>query len=71
MRTPVERKFLEILADQPQGRCAFRPIKFEEARREFQGLIDDGLIKERRLGLNPGFQILPAGRAFLNPIGDE
>lgn len=71
MRTPTERKFLEILAGQPQGRCGFRQIKFDEALREFKGLIDDGLIRERRLGSNPGFQLTEAGRAYLNPTGDQ
>lgn len=71
MKTSVERMFLALLSEQPQGRCGFRPIPFESARRQFQGLLDDGLIKERRLGSNPGFQITPEGRAYLNPTGDE
>lgn len=70
MRTPTERKFLALLAEQPQGRCGFRPLRFEEALREFQGLLDDGLVRERRLGSNPGFQLTVAGRAYLNPTGD-
>jgi len=70
MNTPTERKFLDLLAAQPQGRCGFRPIKFEEALREFQGLLDEGLIRERHLGSNPGFQLTDAGRAYLNPTGD-
>lgn len=71
MRTPVERKFLAHLGTLHQGRCGFRPVVYEEARREFAGLLDDSLIRERHLGSNPGFQITPEGRAFLNPTGDE
>lgn len=68
--SPAERQFLTLLSALHQGRCGFRPIPFEKARREFQGLLDAGLVRERRLGSNPGFQITPEGRAYLNPTGD-
>ena len=71
MRTPAEKQFLALLGTLHQGRCGFRPVPFEKARNEFSGLLEDGLIKERHLGSNPGFQLTDAGRAYLNPTGDE
>jgi len=71
MRTPTERAFLSELAARTKGRCGYSPEDYEKALPHLQGLIDDGLIVPRRLGLNPGFQILPAGRAYLNPTGDQ
>jgi hypothetical protein len=71
MRTPAEKQFLALLGTLHQGRCGFRPVAYEKARREFGGLLDDGLIRERRLGSNPGFQLTEAGRAYLNPTGDQ
>lgn len=71
MRTDLERRFLSRLAEAPKGRVGYsRASDYEAARVQFLGLIEDGLIVERRLGLVPGFQITAKGRAYLNPQGD-
>lgn len=65
MRTELEKQFLAELAKRHQGRCGYSAEDFDKARPHLVGLIDDGLIRERRLGLNLGFQITEAGRAYV------
>lgn len=72
MRTDIERRFLARLAEAPKGRVGYsKASDFETVRPHLLPMIDDGLIVERRLGLVNGFQITPAGRAYLNPTGDQ
>jgi hypothetical protein len=71
MRSELEKQFLAALADKTKGRCAYSATDYEKALPHLQGLIDDGLVKERRLGLLQGFQITPEGRAYLYPTGGE
>ena len=69
--SPAERQFLTELSKLDKHRCGFPQVRYAEALEKFGGLLDAGLIRERRYERNPGFQLTPAGRAFLDPMGDE
>ena len=69
--SPAERQFLTALADHTKGRRPYSAEDYERARPLLMGLIEGGYIRERRLGLDQGVQILPKGRAYLNPTGDQ
>lgn len=63
--TPVESKFLRFLASQRQGRAGYSLTARDEIIPHIQGLIDSGMVKERRFGDGPGFQLLDAGKEYL------
>ncbi len=63
--SPSSKQFLRYLADQPKGRVGYAQVDWPQAFRVAREVLDAGYVKERRFGLAPGFQITPAGKAYL------
>lgn len=59
-----EHRLLNEMNTKP-GRVGFPMTVYEQALPLAQRLLDEGYIRERRLGDYPGFQITDRGRAYL------
>lgn len=63
--TPEAAALLKMIAGRKQGRVSFSLLERDRAMAFAGPLLDAGLIRERRLGFDQGFQISEAGRAYL------
>lgn len=63
--TSESRQFLAFMASKPQGRVSYALVRRDQAEALAEEALRAGYVRNRRLGYDEGFQITPAGRAFL------
>lgn len=63
--SPEASQLLKFIAARPKGRVSYALLRRDEIMPYAQDLLTAGLIRERRLGYDEGFQITEAGKARL------